>query len=283
MNTVEIYGAMIGPKGVAIGFLTTLTIYTATEFKGYIKKTSDSEFREIEGLNDKYTPDTNVRFRRSAWEFDFLDLETGTTYDLYITINGEESNHITFTTTTETSSINYEINYANYSSSGPVESTPSETQAQYAESFKKKYLTSVEAVGLVYNELVKLHLVTNPNTLPGADGLNVSKHIYMNIKTGIDAENRMCEILIHEMRHNEFFNNTMLGGGYGYASTRAELNGYDMDNFYKVYSFFDMNNNKSEMYYFYRENSCPDEHYLFDYFILKILLNEHVEITYYNN
>ena len=273
----ELYGAIIGAKCAVLGFCSTSDASrSSSTVSGFYKKSGDQTFTEVVGSRGWTTGSSNFAFRGSAWE---SGLDVGTTYEVYVSVNGDESNHLTFTTLANIGGFDYTMEYGDYSSSGPVTGvTPSQSQEETAEQFEQVFMETMESIGITANDTRTFYLVVNPNSMAGADGITSGNLIYVNIRTG-DID-RMLDVIVHEYRHLVFFNSSIMPGNYGYASERADAYGYDMDNFYKVISFFDMNDNQSEVYYFYRENSNTTESLLYDFFLLKCYDNQHVDIIY---
>lgn len=270
----EIYGIMYGAKCAAIGFITNKSISSSTTVNAYVKKSGDSSFTTVTGVLN-----TTFKFMQSAWEFDIRNLDEGSTYEVYVSVAGEESNHLSFTTLSDRGSFNYDSRFWNYRNS--AEYTPSQSVQDAANEALDTFTSTLEDVGYTNTELTKYYLTSASGFSYG--GLTSGNKQYILID-GVTVD-RMIQVMIHEYRHRIFFGKYLpIQGndcwGVGYASEKTAYFGSYLNNLYEVASFFSRNDDKTELYYYYGENSCPETFFLSGFFLIKILGKQEVNIVY---
>lgn len=265
----KLYGVMAGANCAVLSVLTTMYkyYYVGDKFKAYYKKSSESEYTSVASVKSE-----NLNFRDSAWEFDVYGLEPQTTYEIYVKVDTEESNHITFTTE---SVIPFEYDL---SPRGDISESASAKSTTLLESFAEKMS------GIGYD--IKSHSSTYIPKFIACDGAYLRENygavaVTHGLDSWIDFNNTSTPMntIIHEYRHLMFF--TGSGSKCCYASDIAD-GITDVNVLYKTFSFMSYNNNKSDIYTYYGENSCKETAYLYDFFILKAISNNPVTIVYGN-
>lgn len=263
----RLYGVMVGANCAVLSVYTTAHKYynSTDKFTANYKKEGDASYTTIERNSNIF------RFLYSGYEFDVYGLEPQTTYDIYVNVDSEESNHITFTTES-LGVFNYELT---------MRSDVTDVESGLSISLINSFAENMVNIGYDITPhstkyTPKFTACTNDYLVDkyGAQAVTHGRDSYIEF----DAYDTKLRTIIHEYRHLMFFS-----GGYNisYASENAGSIS-DPNVLYKTFSFFSHNDNKTEIYMYYGENNCYDTQYLYDYFVLKAISNNPVTIVYGN-
>ena len=265
----QLTGVMVGARCAVLSIYTT-DRSTNDDFVVYYKKASESSYTSVNG-NYAGSGTRNLYFVDSEWAFDVYNLEPQTSYEIYVKVRGNESNHINFTTEAEgVFRYNLVIN-------------DGVTEAASASSVNMMSNFAQRMIDIGYN--INKHSTSySPKFIACKAGDIRQRYNAVAVAHGIDtsiefdspftSNDTFMSTFIHEYRHLMFF--TPANSSICYASDMSGVS--DKNQLYKTFSFFSRNNNKSEAYTFYGENSCSDTQYLYDFFILKAISNNTITI-----
>ncbi len=272
MATIQVYRILVGARSATISILTDTPESVSIHYKPAL-----GEWKEM-----ACTENENFFFIVSAWEVD-LDgiLQPETQYSLYVSAGSVNSATYSFTTESLGSFGNYNFGYFVYDdAAGNVlyphpTWTPGSADKEYAEGIVNTFTQKLEDIGFQmsvfqaeYPDFVpSIYIVDYFNR--GAAGLTNNFHgeCWFVKRANLGT-------YIHEYRHCfYFFDDYSANNSIGNAVNLrpSEVSKMGRENFYKVFSMFSINGDKTEPQTFYGENSCDHGGHLYDFFILKLL------------
>lgn len=285
----EVYGAIVGSTCVMLGVITNRHEYwddTHTGWTVCYDKVGDEE--GAVSINSGDSP-YMVTFRENcAWEVDIRDLEQNTTYNAWVIVNGETSNTISFTTET----LGVYRNSVTWKNGENSSSYTSKDRSSINGALSTLSGTFI-SVGFNIDQYINGHkhcFKIYPDDDSEFAGSAAAHCHGINGPICIEAGhynnvNEMTKVMMHESLHYFFFSRQSGEDNVTYVSDIMSQRGYSssaIDNFHQVLSFFSFNNNKTEAYMFYGENSVANlmmsPPRLFIYFLIKAITNNPVTI-----
>ena len=268
MATIQVYRILVGARSAVLSILTDTPGSVSVHYK--------ADSGSWEQMN--CTEGENFFFRISAWEVDLNRcLQPETSYSLYVSAGQSNTQTYTFTTESVGDFGDYNSGYYKYDTSGHPEWTPTASQRESVEGengTRTIFLRTLEDIGFQMSYFKAEHPNFTPsiyisNSFNGAAALTTK----LAGQCWFLCSNNLY-VYVHEYRHCFYFSkdnssNDDLGDAREFNP--SIFNKIGSTNWYKVFSMFSINGDKTEPQVFYGENSCDNLSYLYDFFILKLL------------
>ena len=260
---IQVYRILVGARSSVLSILTDMPDSVSVHYR--------SGSGEWEVMN--CTENQNFFFRTSAWEIDLNEcFLPETQYDLYVSEGQNNTQTYSFTTESIGDFGEYNFGYYKYDISGHPEWTPTANQQEDTEEKVSTFIQTLKDIGFrmsylknEYPDFVPSFYISN--SLNAAAGLTTGGfpgecwfEVYTNIIT-----------YVHEYRHSFYFKTSNIKIGNAKKLRPSMFDKIGSTNWYKVFSMFSINGDKTEPQVFYGENSCDNLSYLYDFFILKLL------------